>query len=514
MNIYRFLISIISISLTAQQVQGTSDLLFTNIPYTQHTPVKIGKYDPAGTGIQSGVLIRNGFGKFSTGPIGKPHEFKHLFDSLSLILKFNFTPAGDIYYQSRMQPSAYYNLSLLSVPLYRTLGGFYPNFTTEEAIRTLEHTMHDNLNANIIPVGHAYMAISDLQGGNFLDPYTLNYVGNVSQQRLPTQTPSGWLEYNYITSTHPLSHPDNPHIVYNYDSIIRVHMTDPLAIQYEYRFYYWDSRDELDRNKSVFYTLPTPRLAYVHSFSLTSEYLIFFEYPMFWDIPAMSDHTHILPTIHWDPSHETKIHVIDIRTGTLAMQLSTEPFFAFHHVNAFYMAYYTPAHETGEFTVDILTYPNGSIFGDFYLSELRRGGPHAAQYPAGRAVRFSWSFGSVMVSRRILMDRLMELPTINPLDRGRPYRYFYAVGNDYAIYSVDVETGAGQGWSTDGHYPSEPVFIPPRYLASVTLDSIRNKSYLLILDSVMMKPLATTANNFLWLDTWIPLTCHGNWIPT
>jgi beta-carotene 15,15'-monooxygenase len=539
MNAFRILTCIISISLTSQQVHGTSDLLFTNIPYTQHTPVKIGTYDQAETGIQPGVLIRNGFGKFSTGPIGKPHEFNHLFDSLSLILKFNFTSAGDVYYQSRMQPSAYYNQSLNAVPLYRTLGGFTPNFTTEEAIQTLEHTMHDNLNANIIPVGHAYMAISDLQGGNLLDPETLHYVGNVSQDS-PIQTPSGWLEYNYITSTHPLSHPDTPHIVYNYDAVIRVHTMDPLAIQYEYRFYTWDSRDELDQNKTVFYTLPTPRLAYVHSFSLTGGYLIFFEYPMFWDIPAMSDHTHILPTIHWDPSVDTLIQMIDIRTGTLAMQLSTEPFFAFHHINSFYL--------NQTFTVDILTYPNGSIFSDFYLSELRRGGPHTATYPAGRAVRFSWRFDSTRasgrilstrasgrilstrasgrilstrasgrmparVSLRILTDRQMELPTIDPLDRGRPYRYFYAVGNDYAIYRVDVQTGELRGWSAMGHYPSEPVYIPPGYLASVTLDSGRNRSYLLLLDANRMEPaLTTTSNNILWLDTWIPLTCHGNWV--
>lgn len=506
MNIFRFLTFIISISLTTQQVQGTSDLLFTNIPYTQHMPVKIGTYDQAETGIQPGVLIRNGFGKFSTGPIAKTHEFNHLFDSLSLILKFNFTPGGDIYYQSRMQPSVYYNQSLNTVPLYRTLGGFTPNFTTEEAIQTLEHTMHDNLNANIIPVGHAYMAISDLQGGNLLDPDTLNYVGNVSHLTPTMQVTDGWLEYNYITSTHPLSHPDNPHIVYNYDAIIRVHTMDPLAIQYEYRFYYWDYRDGLDRKKTVFYTLPTPRLAYVHSFSLTSEYLIFFEYPMFWDIPAMSDHTHILPTIHWDPSMDTQIHVIDIRTGTLAMQLSTEPVFAFHHINSFYL--------NQTFTVDILTYPNGSIFSEFYLVALRRGGPHAAKFPAGRAVRFSWRFDSDRASGRILTDRLMELPTIDPLDRGRPYRYFYAVGNDYAIYRVDVQTGELRGWSAMGHFPSEPVYIPPGYLASVTLDSGRNQSYLLLLDANRMKPLDTASNNILWLDTWIPLTCHGNWVPT
>lgn len=505
MNIFRCLTFIIHILLTTQQVQGTSDLLFTNIPYTQHTPVKIGTYNQTETGIQPGVLIRNGFGKFSTGPIGKPHEFNHLFDSLSLILKFNFTQAGAVYYQSRMQPSAYYNKSLHTVPLYRTLGGFSPNFTTEQTIQTLEHTMHDNLNANIIPVGQGYMAISDLQGGNLLDLETLHYVGNVSKET-QTLAVDGWLEYNYITSTHPMSLPEDHNRIYNYDAIIRVHTTDPLAIQYEYRFYTLDRRDGLDQNKTVFYTLPTPKLAYVHSFSLTGGYIIFFEYPMFWDILAMSDHTSILPTIHWDPSMETKIHVIDIRKGSLAMQLVTEPVFAFHHINAFYL--------NQTFTVDILTYPNGSIFSDFYLSGLRRGGPHAAKYPAGRAVRFSWDFGSVRVSRRILSDHLMELPAIDPLDRGRPYRYFYAVGNDYAVYRVDVTAGADLGWSRVGHYPSEPVFIPPRHLASVTLDSTRNQSYLLILDTERMEPLATTSDDLLWLDTWIPLTCHGNWIPT
>lgn len=503
MNNYLYSKYVIATLLLCNSTRGSSDPLFTNIPHTQPIPIKIGTYDQAGTGIQPGVLIRNGFGKFSTGPIGKPHEFNHLFDSLSLVLKFNFTPGGDVYYQSRMQPSAYYNQSLYTVPLYRTLGGFTPNFTAEEAIQTLEHTMHDNLNANIIPVGHAYMAISDLQGGNLLDPHTLNYVGNVSHLTPTTQVTDGWLEYNYITSTHPLSHPDTHHIAYNYDAIIRVHTMDPLAIQYEYRFYYWDSRDELDRNKTVFYTLPTSRLAYVHSFSLTSEYLIFFEYPMFWDIPAMSDHTHILPTIHWDPSVDTLIHVIDIRTGTLAMQLSTEPFFAFHHINSFYL--------NQTFTVDILTYPNGSIFNEFYLAALRRGGPHAAKYPAGRAVRFSWSFDSTRVLRRILSGAMMELPTINPRDRGSQYRYFYAVGNDYSIYRHDLESGLTAGWSLPGHYPSESVFIPPNALASVTLDSFRNISYLLLLDADMMKPLATTTN--LRLDTWVPLTCHGTWVP-
>lgn len=558
-----FTIFIYSVLIIERSNSNKNILLFTNIPHTQPEPIRIGTYDSINTGIRPGVLIRNGFGEFSSVSVAKPYEFNHLFDSLSLILKFNFTLAGEVYFQSRMQPSAYYNESLRTVPLYRTLGGFSPNFTAEQTIQTLEHTMHDNLNANIIPVSQGYLAISDLQGGNLLDKVTLSFMGNQSHQSpIMTSTHDGWLEYNYITSTHPLSHPKYPDIIYNFDAIIRVHPIDPLAIKYEYRFYTWDRRDWLDLNKTVFYTLPANKLSYVHSFSLTNEYIIFFEYPMFWDIPAMFIHTSILPTIYWDPTVNTRIHVIDIRTGTLAMQLDTEPVFAFHHINAFYIpmnssqsiqsppsvgdnlfkrqrrrhptiqsllerAQPFPSqcldtglkpqglqYENGEFTVDILTYPNGSIFGDFYLAGLRRGGPHTSKYPAGRVMRFSWNFDSTRVSWRILSDRMMELPAIDPLDRGQPYRYFYAVGNDYAIYRVDLITGAIRGWSTAGHYPSEPVFIPPRYLASVTLDTGRNKSYLLLLDSDTMDPLSTTSNNFLWLDTWIPLTCHGNWIST
>ncbi len=540
-SLCRFLLRFLVLTVLIRNVEPGPDLLFTDIHHTQHEPLLIGRYPWLDTQPPVGILIRNGFGKFSTS--GYPlHEFNHLFDSLSLILKFNFTKTGEVYYQSRMQLTRYYNESQRTVPLFRTLGGFSPNFTTEQALNTLEHGMHDNLNAHIIPIGSVYMAISDLQGGNLLNPQTLEYIGNRSSRGAVMS--GGWLEYrshsilsppqvggnlcerqylgtgsqaqclwyNYITSTHPISRQESPHVLYNYDAVIRVH-PENATIQYEYRFYRQDTA-RLDSPKVVFYTIPTPRLAYVHSFSLTANYLIFFEYPMFWDIPAMSIHTSILQTFKWDPTRKTQIYVIRVGSegpGVLAMQLETEPFFAFHHVNSFESA-------NGGLVVDILTYPNGSIFDRFYLSDLRRGGPLDAKYPAGLAVRFSWDFDNPRVRTRILSDQQMELPAINPMDRGRPYRHFYAVGNDYSVYRVDVISGDSANtvkWSQPGQYPSEPVFIPPGYLASVTLDANRNISYLLILDtSTMEETLAKdTVPQRLWLDTWIPLTCHGSWIP-
>lgn len=504
MPIFQILLSGIIILSGFNYVETGSDLLFTDVHHTQHEPLLIGRYPWLNTQPPVGILVRNGFGKFGTFG-DKTYEFNHLFDSLSLILKFNFTQTGEVYYQSRMQPTRYYNQSRHTVPLYRTLGGFLPNFTTEQVLNTLEHGMYDNLNAHIIPFGPVYMAISDLQGGNLLNSQTLSYMGNRSSRW--STGDSEWLEFNYITSTHPISRQESPQVLYNYDAIISVNPKN-VTIQYEYRFYRQDTA-RLDSPKDVFYTLLTPRLAYVHSFSLTANYLIFFEYPMFWNIPAMSIHTSILPTFNWDPTHKTQIYVIKVGRqgpGVLAMQLVTEPFFAFHHVNSFET-------DTGGLTVDILTYPNGSIFDRFYLAELRKGGPYTANYPAGLAVRFSWDFDNQRVQTKILSDRQMELPAINPMDRGRPYQYFYAVGNDYSVYRLDLISGDSAKWYTTGHYPSEPVFIPPGYLASVTLDMGLNISYLLILDTRTMVETLADNDSRLWLNTWIPLTCHGTWIP-
>ena len=79
-------VSLSNVSNTLSYLSPNPYLLFTSIQSEIKTPNRL-QIEGTIPKDLDGVLYRNGFGKFE----GKNFKFNHLFDSLALIMKFNFT---------------------------------------------------------------------------------------------------------------------------------------------------------------------------------------------------------------------------------------------------------------------------------------------------------------------------------------------------------------------------------------------------------------------------------------
>jgi len=72
---------------------------------------------------------------------------------------------------------------------------------------------------------------------------------------------------------------------------------------------------------------------YIHSFSVTQTRVIIFAYPFYYkfiDAPLGAYVEHFLT---WDKHADTKIYVVDLATGQVAVE-TADPTFCFHHVRS------------------------------------------------------------------------------------------------------------------------------------------------------------------------------------
>jgi carotenoid cleavage dioxygenase-like enzyme len=183
----------------------------------------------------------------------------------------------------------------------------------------------------------------------------------------------------------------------------------------------------------------------------------------------------------------------------------SEPFFTFHHVNAF--------EADGSLVVDLCAYEDPSIIDALYLDRVRADGA----LPPARARRYTIDLDGGGVDERDLWDGNFELPRIAyRTHNGRPYRFAYGVGGEATwidrVVKLDVEAGTATHWESAGCYPSEPVFVPAPdaagedegVLLSVVLDAARGTSFLLVLDAGDLSELARAA-----VPHHVPFSFHG-----
>ena len=103
--------------------------------------------------------------------------------------------------------------------------------------------------------------------------------------------------------------------------------------------------------------------AYMHSFGMTKRYAIFTEFPLrvqpmallLWLRPYIENFT-------WEPRRGTPFYVLDRHTGELVGRWDADPFFAFHHVNAW--------EEGDDIVLDIDAYEDNRIIDAFFLDRL------------------------------------------------------------------------------------------------------------------------------------------------
>src|SRR5260370_1932596 len=223
---------------------------------------------------------------------------------------------------------------------------------------TFTREVSDNANVSISQLGDDFVALTEVPLPVMFDPQTLETLGVFAFD----DTLAG-----QMTTAHP--HYD-PHLHAG------VHYLTHLSSISSYNVYAIKAGD---RQRRLLGTIPTQEPAYMHSFGMTEHYVILAEYPLIVNpLSMMMSGKPFIENYHWKPEHGTHFLILDKQDGSLVGSYECEPFFAFHHVNAFERA--------GEVVVDVSAYPDTTIVQDLYLENLI--GPNSRATSQGELRRY------------------------------------------------------------------------------------------------------------------------------
>ena len=218
-------------------------------------------------------------------------------------------------------------------------------------------------------------------------------------------------------------------------------------------------------DKKYFYEFKTDKFSYIHSFSLTRKYLIFIEYPIYWNIDDIINSVDILPSLKWIQNITTKVHIIDLsNTESEMITIETKPFFSLHHINAF--DFLDVDNDENNIFLELITYENSSILDYFYMNNLLNLNTNKNKIPGGNYSKLIINLNkqkdkqNIKLITEIFIKELIEMPSVNPIFKGLPYTYFYSITDTGKIIKVNIITGEILYWSNNYDIPTEPIFIP------------------------------------------------------
>jgi beta,beta-carotene 9',10'-dioxygenase len=435
-----------------------------------------------------GVLLRTGPAKFEIGD----DRYNHWFDGLAMLHRFAFA-GGRVGYANRFLRSRAYCDGMKQGKIVAREFATNPRLTLFERIADFfSPRFTDNCNVNTGRFDGDFLALTEIPPPLRFDPGTLETLG-----------------------AYPYDDALSGHV-----SIAHPHFDFQRLRQYSYLLefgrmsaYHLYSVAAGARSRTRLATIAVREPAYMHSFGMTTRYLVLSEFPLVVNPLALRfSGKPFICNYHWRPERGLLFHVVEKETGRIVKTARGAPSFGFHHVNAF---------ETGDaLAIDIVCYPDPAIIERLYLDRLRADRPETAV--VGKLTRFWIDLGGDKDARdEVLSDTAFDLPRIDYQGHsGRSYRYVYGVGadalGDFAdrLVKLDLEKNQTASWIEEGCYPGEPVFAPASNAAqeddgvvlSVVLDARRKTSFLLILDASSYAELARAETPHP-----IPFGFHGNY---
>ncbi len=442
----------------------------------------------------SGVLMRNGPVNATIGTESNAHWF----DGLAMLHAFSFAN-GEVRYSNKFLRTDAYNavfqkktlnyLGFASDPCRTLFGRFFT------ALFHLEkHHLH-NANINVAKYAGQFVALTEIPLPVRFDPETLETLGVLDYaDALPKD--SCW------ESAHPHTDPNTQQAV-NY------------LIHYgrESKYVIYTLKDTA---RVPFAEIPVAEPSYMHSFSLTDNYIILTQYPLIVKpLNFLLSGKPFIDNFTWHPEKGTEILVIERSSGKVICRAVTDPFFAFHHANAF--------ESEGKVSADIVCYPDASIvmgLGRYYRPAVMAASEDVVYDQ--KLCRFTIDLATSEVQREKLYHEPMEFPRINGRFDGKHYQYLYLAdirrpevfADIRPIKKLDLHKRTVHYWREEFCYPGEPVFIEAPdavheddgIVATVVYNLQSKISFLLILEAKEMKEIARAE-----ISQAIPPSLHGQY---
>jgi carotenoid cleavage dioxygenase-like enzyme len=466
-----------------------------------------------------GTLTRVGPAVFEAeAKDGSEVSFEHWFDGLPYVHAFRIDgAAGKVSYESR-HVARHVERAVASVataskyePLYvgtRITRPWYRKLATLFAKPTRDESTPG---AECFPIGVAiergtmgapFMLTTDAPLSLRLDPETLVPEKFVSYAELGT--PGGELS---------CAHGEHDPVEGAYYNLILSLAKSRAAIQIV-------RIDSSTGKASVFARIENCPATYVHSFSMTDEYfVIILNSARVNGLVALKERCFLEGT-SFDASAPTMLHVVSRKSGRHVSSFTAPPSFFFHIANAYDSS-------PGEVTIDVCSYDSLGIFEGLSVHNIANGDVDPATLITYtlKDVDITGKAREADVHRRNDLVSI-DLPTVHPSFKRRPYRFVYGVtvGEQSQVFGGVVKVdrrieGADPRVLVVGRigcYVSEPIFVPKPgggreddgVVLFVELDS-RNavaKSSLVVLDARTMTEVARCESSVL-----IPFSFHGNY---
>jgi len=469
----------------------------------------------------TGTLIRNGPGRFECGNT----SFNHWFDGQGLLHRFHIQD-GHVTYSNKFVRSQSYADSLEhGNSSHLEFGSFIPPDPCQNIFARFfsrywrEELSFDNTLVNVIPIKDKIYATTESHLIFEIDPKTLDTLKKVDFER---EFP-GDVTINGATA-HPHQTPDgsviNISVTYGRNPTYNLIQIPPSLGK--------AGEAPLEGGKVLCSIAPTSGVGYFHSFCLTESYIVLTEIPLMLDVWRILSHrlfsTSFEQWLYWDGNQLSRFHVVDRKNGTRVGVFTAEPFFVFHHINAF--------ERDDKIYLDACCYQDNSVVKQLYLHNLRTPGQAGQKkFDLTDVRRYELPLGELggMDVEKPLSkggDGLdytslyvgLELPRINYEEyNGKPYRFVYGmVADEHATFlrlvKLNVETKEFVTWEESGGFTSEPVFVKAPdgnaeddgVVLSCVINPTDQTTSLLVLDAKEFKELGRAV-----VQGVVPATLHG-----
>ena len=447
----------------------------------------------------SGTYLLNGPGAFEVGG----ERLDHWFDPLAMVRRLAFED-GEVAYANRFVESRDYAFAQRHGRVRTPFPGTAPDRPLWRRLwQALGGEFPDNPVIGITRIDGHVLAVTESPVGLELDPETLSVVG---RHDLTAGTDTD------LTLAHQ-----------HYDPQERAFYNLGVTYGREPAYTLFRRPDRWEDGPAPAEPLTRVRIdrgyvPYVHSFAITERYAVVPLGPFGVSLRkllagSLTGGTFLDAFEGFDD--RSVFVVLDRATGEHVGTVPADPFFVYHHANAY---------EDGDAVVlDCVAYPDERAVTGLTFPELLA---EDASAPAGDLVRFRVPLSGGDVERTTLREGPMEFPTIEyGRDNGRPYDHLWVCeGGDGPLPSrvtrVDLDGGAARSYDPGPDaYAGEAVFVPAPdgadektgVLLSVVNDSER--STLTVLDAETLTERARAP-----LPHRLPYAFHGqfygDWTPT
>ena len=443
-----------------------------------------------------------------------PRTFNHAFDAFGKLHSFKFYGNGSVSLSTKFLRSEFYNTSILTnnVAPYTLFEPVTPRFDAYETAESFINGM-DNTNVNIIRVynkqiqKYEYMTMNDIWKVYKVDGNSLNTLFAIS--------PEVKLDKLVYVAAMSSAHPAKEYGKENYITFL-TRISKAPGIKSEMTLYRMNTISE--REEMVTWVIDEPR--YIHSFSVTQNYVVILAPPITVNTLKLIEHGDIWESLEWSEKSPLFVYLIDINTSKVTTLKYDDTVFFFHHINAYEIE--------DTIVVDVCTLTNSTSVTIYELKYLQNPKIRDSTLFSEKIKRFIIDVKNSTVqsneftsSLKVPYSTNFDFPVIN--EKFRHMKYCFAFGkaikidnvhfNKIAIVKKDLcGTTGDKAWTLDNNYPSEAWFVPTPgvsreddgVLLTHVFDGIMKETYLVIINATTMVTISRAT-----LPINMPISFHG-----